>query len=133
MPLKSVLSSDIINQMPPGKWVEVEFTAYCPCALCCEGTADGKTAFNVDTKKVPYNLAGDRIYFRRFQKVSIPLGNGILDNLRQEDRTFVVDDRGGALNYEARKYGIPRLDLRVKEHWWAVKFGRKRIMVFIYD
>lgn len=116
-----------------GRWVNVEITAYCNCEICCAGTADGKTAFMVDTKKVPYNLAGDIHNFSKFQRVSIPLGYGVLDRIRSTDRDFIVDDRGGALNYESRKYRIPRLDLRVKDHNWAVQFGRKRIVVFIYD
>ena len=114
-----------------GRWVNVEITAYCPCEICCAGTADNKTAFMVDTKKVPYNLAGDLIHFKKFQRVSIPLGYGVLDRIRSTDRDFIVDDRGGALNYEARKYRIPRLDHRVKDHNWAVQLGRKPILVFI--
>jgi hypothetical protein len=125
----NVSSSGIIK----GRWVEVEITAYCPCEICCAGTADNKTAFMVDTKKVPYNFAGDSKHFKKFQRVSVPLGHGVLDKLRPNQRDFKVDDRGGALEYESRKYAIPRLDLRVKDHWWAVQFGRKRITVFIYD
>lgn len=126
-------TEDLLLGTTKGRWVQVEITAYCPCEICCAGTADGKTAFMVDTKKVPYNLAGDLLNFYKFQRVSIPLGYGVLDRIRSTDRDFIVDDRGGALNYESRKYRIPRLDLRVKDHNWAVQFGRKRIVVFIYD
>lgn len=111
-------------------WVPVlaEVTAYCPCSLCCPGTADGITADGTRVARVPYNLAADRSLLLG-TAVWVPLGHGVLDRVRHDDRVFHVDDRGGALDTEA--VGILRLDLRVKEHWWAKQFGRKRILVYI--
>ncbi len=110
-------------------WTTAEATAYCPCALCC-GTTDGITANNTSTNRVPYNFAADRsLPFGT--RVFVPLGLGVLDRVRADDRWFSVDDRGGALDAEARKYGTLRLDLRVRDHWWAVKFGRRSLPVFI--
>ena len=112
-----------------GRWVVAEVTAYCPCALCC-GTEDRTTANNTNTDRVPYAFAADRsLAFGT--RIYVPAGLGVLDQIRAADRWFPVDDRGGALDTEARKYGVTRLDLRVRDHWWAVRFGRRSLPVFI--
>jgi len=112
-----------------GRWVAAEVTAYCPCALCC-GTADHITANNTSTDRVPYAFAADRsLPFGA--RVYVPIGLGVLDQVRASDRWFVVDDRGGALDTEATRYGVLRLDLRVRDHRWAVRFGRRLLPVFI--
>lgn len=112
------------------EWRMAEVTAYCPCALCCGDSADGRTANMTRTDRVPYNFAADRsLPFGT--RIFIPRGLGVLDRVRADERTFVVDDRGGALDAEARRYGTLRLDLRVKSHAWAVRFGRRMIPVFV--
>lgn len=112
-----------------GRWITAEVTAYCPCALCC-GTHDRTTANNTNTDRVPYAFAADRsLPFGT--RIYVPAGLGVLDQIRAADRWFPVDDRGGALDTEARKYGVTRLDLRVRDHWWAVRFGRRSLPVFI--
>ena len=112
-----------------GRWIVAEVTAYCPCALCC-GTEDKTTANNTSTDRVPYAFAADRsLPFG--SRVYVPAGLGVLDRIRADERWFDVDDRGGALDTEARRYGVTRLDLRVREHWWAVRFGRRSLPVFI--
>lgn len=112
-----------------GRWTTAEVTAYCPCALCC-GTHDRTTANNTNTDAVPYAFAADRsLPFGA--RVYVPTGLGVLDQIRVDDRWFTVDDRGGALDTEARRYGVLRLDLRVRDHWWAVRFGRRALPVFI--
>jgi 3D (Asp-Asp-Asp) domain-containing protein len=113
-----------------GRWRIANVTAYCPCEKCCD-TRTETTANGTDTNAAPYNFAADKsIPFGA--RISVPLGLGVLDNVRKNNRTFIVDDRGGALDAESKKYGILRLDLRVKEHSWAVNFGRKTIPVFIF-
>ncbi len=113
-----------------GRWTTAEVTAYCPCALCCGTSADGITADGTPTARVPYAFAADRsIPFGAL--VFVPRGLGVLDQVRADARWFTVDDRGGALDTEARRYGVLRLDLRVREHWWAVRFGRRVLPVFI--
>lgn len=112
-----------------GRWIVAEVTAYCPCALCC-GTEDKTTANNTSTDLVPYAFAADRsLPFG--SRVYVPAGLGVLDRIRAADRWFPVDDRGGALDTEARKYDVIRLDLRVRDHWWAVRFGRRSLPVFV--
>lgn len=113
-----------------GRWITAEVTAYCPCSICCGDSADGLTANMTNVARVPYAFAADRsIPFGA--RVWVPPGHGVLDNARSMDRWFSVDDRGGALDTEAWRYGMVRLDLRVKEHWWAVRFGRQTIRVYI--
>lgn len=116
------------QEMP--SWTTVEITAYCPCVICCGDHADGRTANMTNVLTVPYNLAADQS-LPMGTEIYIPLGFGVLDNVRKSDRYFSIDDRGGALDTESKKYKIIRLDLRVREHSWAVKFGRKRIPVII--
>jgi hypothetical protein len=113
-----------------GYWTTAEVTAYCPCALCCGESADGRTANMTRVDRVPYAFAADRsLPFG--VRVYVPAGLGVLDQIRAGNRWFPVDDRGGALDTEARRYGVLRLDLRVRDHWWAVQFGRRSLPVFI--
>jgi 3D (Asp-Asp-Asp) domain-containing protein len=113
-----------------GRWVMAEVTAYCPCSLCCGEFADGRTANNTRVDRTPYNFAADRS-LPLGARVFVPVGLGVLDRVRDADRWFSVDDRGGALDTEARRYGVLRLDLRVRDHWWAVRFGRRSLPVFV--
>ncbi len=113
-----------------GKWTTAEVTAYCPCALCCGDSADGLTANLTRVARVPYAFAADRsLPFGA--RVFVPVGLGVLDRVRADDRWFVVDDRGGALDTESRRYGVLRLDLRVRDHRWAMAFGRRSLPVFV--
>ena len=113
-----------------GRWTTAEVTAYCPCALCCGTSADGITADGTRTRRVPYAFAADRSLPFGAQ-VFVPVGLGVLDQVCADCRWFRVDDRGGALDSEAARYGILRLDLRVRDHWWAVRFGRRVLPVFV--
>jgi len=113
-----------------GRWVMAEVTSYCPCALCCGDFADGRTANMTRVDRVPYAFAADKsLPFGT--RIYVPAGLGVLDKIRADDRWLVVDDRGGALDTEARRYDVLRLDLRVREHWWAVRFGRQKLPFFI--
>ena len=126
-----ICTSSLTVGLCAGEWRTAEVTAYCPCALCC-GTEDRKTANNTSTDRVPYAFASDRsLPFGT--RVFVPLGLGVLDRVRADNRWFSVDDRGGALDTEARKYGVLRLDLRVREHWWATRFGRRMLPIFIIN
>lgn len=125
-----LLSSACGLMAQDGRWSVAEVTAYCPCALCCGIGAAGITANQTNVERVPYAFAADRsVPFG--VRVFVPLGLGVLDQVRASDRWFVVDDRGGALDTEARKYGVLRLDLRVRDHWWAVRFGRRVLPVYL--
>jgi hypothetical protein len=117
------------GEQPSGKWVMAEVTAYCPCDRCTDG--DLITANGTHTDAEPYALAADKsLAFG--SRIYIQPGLGVLDGVRADDRVFLVDDRGSALNREARERKVLRLDLRVRDHWWATRFGRRLLPVFIY-
>lgn len=111
-------------------WERVEMTAYCPCAICC-GVRRERTFSGVNTNAIQYAFAGDRRHFRLGDEVVVPLGLGVLDRARRDDRVFSVDDRGLGLDAESDDERVPRLDLRVKEHWWARQFGRREMTVLV--
>jgi 3D (Asp-Asp-Asp) domain-containing protein len=113
-----------------GRWLTVEATAYCPCDICCEGSDDGITANGTSCESTPYGVAAspDLPFGTR---VHIPLGAGYLDHSSPNERVWSVDDRGGALRTEWRRYGITRLDLRYRTHASAKAFGRRLICVYV--
>lgn len=113
-----------------GRWITVEATAYCPCEICCEGSADGITADGTRTDDQPYGVAASRT-LALGSIVRIPVGYGYLDETRPTARDFRIDDRGGALDSEYTDGRVPRLDLRYRTHWSAKRFGRKLMLVFI--
>lgn len=115
-----------------GRWITVEATAYCPCELCCEGSADGITANGTKVSDVAYGIASSpNIPFH--SRIYVPIGAGYLDLSRNHDRWFTVDDRGGALRSEWTRSGITRIDLRYRTHASAQQFGRKLMTVFIAE
>jgi hypothetical protein len=116
--------------LPAGVWAIAEATAYCPCDKCTDG--DRITADGTSTKRVPYNFAADRSV-EMGTMLWIPPGLGVLDNARATDRMFIVDDRGSALDRESRESRVLRLDLRVRDHSWAVTFGRRPLPVYVCD
>lgn len=113
-----------------GYWATAHTTAYCPCKLCCGPAAHGVTANGARVAVTPYNLAADQS-IKMGAKIYIPPRSGVLDRVRPAERWFVVDDRGGALDTEARKYGVLRLDVRMRHHASAVRYGRQCVPVFI--
>ena len=108
--------------------ITAEVTAYdAHCAAC--GTT-GRTASGRLTAQHPYGLAASPgLPFGAW--VIIPAGHGLLDNARAFDRSFQVDDRGGAVTREALESGILRIDLRVLTHAAARRIGRQRITVYL--
>ena len=106
--------------------VQAQITAY--TANCPHCGTTGITADGTMTRDVPYNLAADR-RIKLGTIIYIPTGHGVLDNVRAFDRAFRVDDRGGALEHHGG--GMLRLDLRVKDHAWAKRFGRRVVTVWV--
>ncbi len=108
-----------------------EVTAYCggPCDAC---ETTGLTASGARTNVRPYGIAaspnvplGALVY--------VPHGAGYLDRSSPNERSWRVDDRGGALRSERNRSGITRLDLRFRSHQSAVEFGRKMVLCWIYQ
>lgn len=125
------LRPEEVPALPQGRYVFAEFTAYCggPCKVC---QTTGVTANGTKCSAVPYNLAADSS-LKMGTVIYIQPGLGVLDGARKDasDRFFTVDDRGGLVESEARERGVLRIDLRVKQHWWAVKFGRRYLPVYV--
>jgi 3D (Asp-Asp-Asp) domain-containing protein len=123
--------------LPPGRWKWVESTAYCggPCKMC---QTTGKTANGNKTSVVPYNVAADSS-LPLGTRIYVPPGYQYLDKVRADDRFFMVDDRGGALESESaerKRDGdqvTMRLDLRFIDHSWAKRWGRRIIAVYVID
>lgn len=92
---------------------QVVVTAYCPCPLCCPGTADGRTAtmthayrwrgIAVDPKRIPY---GSLLY--------VP-GYGFA----------LADDTGAAMRSDPNLH----IDVRFKHHGTAVKWGAQLLTI----
>ncbi len=124
------LRPEQVPALPSGHWVMAEVTAYCPnCPIC--GTT-GVTANGTRTMSVPYGLAASS-QLPMASRVFIPAGLGVLDRVRASDRFWQIDDRGGLVEAEAQRFGILRLDVRMKLHASAVLFGRRTIPVFIIN
>lgn len=99
-------------------------------------TADGET----DVRETPYGIAvpvertkaGNLRPLIPFgTKVIIPVGQGYLDESRPNNRVFQIDDTGNGKEYFKHKNGMLHIDLRYKQHEWALKWGEKQIKVFI--
>lgn len=95
--------------------VDALVTAYCPCKECCGPNARGITSTGgdarqagcaVDPKMIPYGY-----------RVKIP-GIGW--------RT--ADDTGSAMRVDGRQ-GIIHIDLRMRSHEQALRFGVKRLRI----
>lgn len=107
-------------------WVEA--TAYDDHCAICQTT--GHTYDGTRTEHRPYGIAGS-LHFRIGQPIWIAAGQGVLDRVRAFDRQFICDDRGQGVTREAREAGIPRIDIRMKDHASAQAFGRRRILVYV--
>lgn len=129
-----ILSWLFLTAMPAGEWVATEatLTAYCPCKVCCGVRAKGVTADGTRTSEYPYGVAADFRSLPAGSRLWIPRGLGYLDRTYPNDRSFVVDDTGGALIRNTRRTGRIHLDLRFVYHGSAVRFGVKTVTIFVW-
>ena len=87
-------------------------TAYCPCKKCCGKWANGITASGVYAK-ANHTIAAPK---------NIPFGTVlVIDGVE-----YTVEDRGGAIKGK-------RLDIYFDTHKEALKWGRQKREVFIYE
>lgn len=98
-------------------WVRVLTTGYCPCAICCEGSADGITSIGRRVRDQPHGIASDPKLVTPRLTLDVP-GYG-----RAE-----VDDTGGAMRQSGRQ-GLVHLDLRFADHAQARAWGRRTLWV----
>jgi len=115
-----------VTPPPPGMvWAKVLTTGYCPCAICCPGSDDNRTAINRDVREHPFGIASDRLsrndpgLFTAGTMLDVP-GYG----------HAMVDDVGGAMRQDAKK-GIIHLDLRFSDHQVARRWGRKLLWIAV--
>ena len=104
-------STSVSSSSSKGKTKIFKITAYCACARCC-GKSNGITASGRKAK-AGRTIAAPR-GFRFGQKLSI---NG---------KTYVVEDRGGAIKGN-------RIDLFVNSHSEALRWGVKYLPVKVLD
>ena len=88
-----------------------KITAYCSCAKCC-GKSNGITACGKKAK------AG--------RTIAAPRGFSFGTKLSINGKTYVVEDRGGAIKGN-------RIDLYVNSHSEALRWGVKYLPVKILD
>lgn len=86
----------------------MKVTAYCPCSKCCGKYANGITAMGTTAK------AG--------RTVAAPRGYSFGTKLSINGKTYVVEDRGGAIKGN-------RLDMYVNTHSEALRWGVKYLPV----
>ena len=98
-------------------WVRVLTTGYCPCSICCAGSADGITAIGRRVREQPFGIASDPRLVTARLMLDVP-GYG-----RAE-----VDDTGGAMR-QSGKQGLVHLDLRFTNHPQARAWGRRVLWI----
>lgn len=106
----------IIGENEPEKTLKsigtYTITAYCPCKKCCGKwangiTASGTTAIANHTIAAPKNIAFGTVL--------------VIDGME-----YVVEDRGGAIKNR-------KLDICFNTHQEALKWGKQKKEVFIYE
>lgn len=109
-----------VTEPPPGMiWAKALTTGYCPCAICCEGHSDGRTAINRKVTEHPNGIAVEPKLLPYRIHLQVP-GYGYA----------MVDDTGGAMRQSA-KQGILHLDLRFADHQTARKWGRRWMWIAV--
>ncbi len=109
-----------VTPPPAGKrWVQVLTTGYCPCGICCEGSADNITSTGRDVRRHPFGIASDPKTIAPGLVLDVP-GYG----------HAVVDDTGGAMRQSARA-GVVHLDLRFADHRTARRWGRRQMWIAV--
>lgn len=94
------------------RWLRVEATAYCPCAICTDG--DGITATGRDASK--RGVAVDPQVIGLGARLDVP-GVGVW---------LPADDVGGLIKGE-------RVDIRMADHATAKAWGRRVVVVRVWE
>ena len=145
-------SNDIRNSMPvvrepKGKWITVIATAYSPKDTIDSHHKNCQDDFTANMNKLsthPYGIAIPMaknpegrscvpVIASYGQLIYIPIGYGYLDKSRRTNRVFEADDTGGTINTKTRETGTPHIDLRFQDESSAKKFGKKEILIFVFD
>jgi len=95
-------------------------TSYCPCATCCPGTADGITATGRSVRRHPWGVASAWSRIPQGTRLRIPGYHG--------GQVVTADDTGADMKRSARR-GIVHLDVRMRTHQAARRWGRRWLRV----
>jgi 3D (Asp-Asp-Asp) domain-containing protein len=123
---------------PKGRWIWAKVTAYCPCAICCGSHANGKTSTMVNTKsgrpEHAYGYAVDPRAIPYGTRIHIPdYWNSLQRNISfVPTKPLVADDTGVAMRRSFNN-GVIHIDCRYRTHRAAIKWGTRRMRVFLYD
>ena len=101
-------------QLKAVKNVEMEVTAYCGCESCCGPYSDGITASGYRLRQGDKIVAAPQT-LRFGTKIFVP-GYGLAS----------VQDRGGAIKDN-------RLDVYFSTHEEALKWGRRKLIVYVFS
>lgn len=129
-----------------GRWVTVVATGYSPTDQFTrddDRNPQRLTADGTRTSTRPYGIAAPQHRQRVPSwntlpfgtQVIIPVGEGYLDRIRNEphERVFEVDDTGAIINERTKAKGVMHIDLRFKDEASALRFGVRRIRIFVID
>lgn len=122
-----------------GKWVRALVTAYTPwdVADSDSGYQDGFTSTMVDTRSLNpnhiYGVAADPRAVPYGTKIYIPeYWESLQSNKNSIPTKIVVDDTGGAMR-NSWDNGILHFDVRYRTTKAAKRWGKRWMMVYIYD
>jgi 3D (Asp-Asp-Asp) domain-containing protein len=107
---------------PPQRYRDIwaQVTAYCPCARCCGYSAHGRTSLGKSAWQP--GLAADPRALPYGTRIGIS-GYGIA----------TVDDTGGAMRRNWSDRGVTHIDVRMKWHADARRWGKRWMKVRVYE
>lgn len=96
-------------------------TGYCPCSICCEDSSDGITSTGRDAY-LP-GVAVDPDVIKLGSRLDIP---GYDRGANNNGSWILADDVGGRIKGS-------RIDVRFKTHAEAQAYGRRRVVIRVWD
>jgi 3D (Asp-Asp-Asp) domain-containing protein len=128
-----------VVEEPKGRWVWATVTAYSPHVRSCgKWSRLGLTSTGVQVRSADpdnaYGIAADPKVIPYGTSIYVP---GYWEKL-QNNANFIpsemtsVDDTGGGMRQSTRR-GVIHIDIRFRSQSEAVKWGTKRMKIFIYD
>lgn len=118
------------NKVKSVKMVKAVITAYCPCAICCGSSADGKTRSNRSALQ-PGIAVAEPIYqrARRYgRSYHVP---GYFP-VSHPGKSWIPDDTGSAM-LDSYKDGMLHIDIRYQNHGFALSKGVRYGYVYIIN
>jgi 3D (Asp-Asp-Asp) domain-containing protein len=120
----SVVIETTTSEVEQVQAITVKATAYCPCEKCCEGWAAVRP-LDANGNPIVYTASGTVAMQGRTLAVDpdvFPYGTEIII----DGRTYVAEDKGGAINGNA-------IDIFFNNHDEARAFGVQELTVFVNE